>query len=106
LWTLKETISLQLKGATRQSFLRKKLFCQRFSRSQSTESAFSSRLLVHAKPLSQRNNREHLTSQVDHPIHECRGMWHASEILHPNNFLHPQNVEYELLLSDHEALNL
>jgi len=63
-------------------------------------------LLVHAKPLSQRDNRDHFTSQVDHPIHECRGMWHASEILHANNFLHPQNVKAELLLSDPEAHDL
>jgi len=33
-------------------------------------------------------------------------MWHASEILHANNFLHTQNVKAELLLSNPEAHNL
>src|SRR5262249_14545107 len=45
----------------------------------------------------------HLAAQIDDPVHEIGRVWNASEGLNPNDLLHSQNVQAELLAPDVET---
>src|SRR5437867_199315 len=67
---------------------------------------FIVRLVRQAESLLQRNDGYHPASQVDYSGNEDRGIGDTRQPLNADDFLHPQNIETKLLVSDFDADDL